>query len=178
MRLRLLCVCVLLAVAGCQPTPVKSTPEPAAARFPDYRPKMSPDTVWDFRPALAATFTSLPAAKLSALAQLLKGLDEAKQQAAASPGRWTEGAVYLGADPKQYEPSGPELRVAEIGDRIRRVAAHADAAELRRAMSEAGITAAEVEYSRFDFRHVDVMGSGRFTYASSPKRTRVRLKKE
>ena len=178
MKRHVTCACVLLALTGCRPTPVKSTPEPAAVRFPDYRPKTSPDTVWDFRPSVAATFTALPAERPSALPELLKALDRANQQAAKHPGRWTEGAIYLGADPRQYEPSDDELRAAEIGDRVRRVVAAAAPARLRSVLEKAGIAATEVEYHRFDFRHVDVMGSGRFTYASGPIRAKIRFGKE
>ena len=40
---------------------------------------------------------------------------------------------------------------------------------------EAGVTAPAVTYQRFDFRRVDAMGFGRFTYASAPIDARVKL---
>ena len=45
------------------------------------------------------------------------------------------------------------------------------------ALGAAGVTVTEVQYSRFEFRHVDVMGSGRFFYASKPIAASVLLKR-
>jgi len=169
-------VCLVIALTGCRQAEVaKPEVDPIRAQFPDYKPKTSPDTMWDYRPMLASTLNALPAETLEALPELLKALEQAKQVAEKSPGRWTQGQIPLGADPKQYEPSDAELRVAAIGDRARRVVASADPAELLAALKEAGIEAKEVVYNRFTFRHADVMGSGRFTYASEPIPTTIAL---
>ncbi len=152
-----------------------TTPE---VRFPGYEPKTSLDTALDLRPGLGSAFRALPPASLSELPKLLGLLDVAKEEAAKGPGRWVDGQIQLGADQRQYEPSDAELRAAEIGDRIRRVVGEASAEALRHVLSRAEITATKVEYKRFEFRHVHVMGSGRFTYASGPVATTVQLDKE
>lgn len=172
-------VCVLIALTGCRQTEVtKPTKDPIKAMFPDYKPKISPDTVWDYRPLLASTLNALPPETLPGLPELLKALEQAKQEAAKSPGEWTQGQIQLGADPKQYEPSDAELRAAGIGERIRRVVASADPAALMATLKKAGVGASEIAYNRFTFRHADVMGSGRFTYASEPIPTTVALGKK
>ena len=172
-------VCIVIALTGCRQAEVaKPTEDPIKAKFPDYKPKTSPDTMWDYRPMLASTLNSLPAETLPGLPELLKALEQAKQAAAKSPGKWTQGQIQLGADPKQYEPSSAELRAAAIGDRIRRVVASADPAALAEVLKKAGVEASEIVYNRFNFRHVDVMGSGRFTYASEPIPTTIALGKK
>ena len=188
MRRQTLVLAILLAAVGCQQTqPTRpSTARPDGARepevspeikkaFPDYRPKTTPDTVWDYRPGFVLKLKDLPPAELAALPDLLKALDDAKAAAAKTPGKWTQGRVYLGADPKQYEPSDAELRAAEIGDRVKHVVDAGPPQKLKKALQDAGITATEVTYRRFNYRHVDVMGSGRFTYASDPIATTVPL---
>ena len=169
-------VCVVIAMAGCRQAGVaKPAEDPVKAMFPDYKPKTSPDTMWDYRPKLASTLSSLPAETLPSLPGLLTALERAKQEAVKSPGQWTQGQIQLGADPKQYEPADAELRAAAIGDRIRRVVASADPAALTAVLKKAGVEASEIAYNRFTFRHVDVMGSGRFTYASKPIPTTIVL---
>jgi hypothetical protein len=148
----------------------------AEVHFPDYRPKTTPDTALDLRPDLGADFGKLPPATLSSLPALVKALEQAKRAAAADPGKWTKGRLELGADRQQYVPSRPDLRAAEVGDRLRSVVASNKPADVKAALTKAGIAARQVKYNRFTFRHVDVMGTGRFTYASGPTPTVVRLR--
>jgi len=53
--------------------------------------------------------------------------------------------------------------------------ARAGAEEVAATLARAGIEIDVVRYEAFTFRHVDVMGSGRFFYASEPIPTEVRL---
>jgi hypothetical protein len=145
----------------------------AEVMFPDYTPKTSPDKVKDFRPGFVSRKHA--PADLAHIGELLKELDEAKKEAAKHPGRWEKGRVMLGADSEQYNPSDAELQAAEIGDAIRRLVASAEPGELKKALEKAGVKAKAVKYNRFTFRHVDVMGSGRFTYSSGPISTEIKL---
>lgn len=138
-------------------------------RFPDYRPKETPDTLLDYRPSLSGDVLALPAARPENLKALIGALKTWSKKADKKPGAWEDGNVALGADPKEYVPSDPELMVSEIGDRISHIVLNTNSAELAKIVKKQGIKARKIHYMRFTFRHVDVMGSGRFFYANPPK---------
>ena len=143
-----------------------------ALRFPDYRPKTSPDLATDFRPSVGSLLAALPPEEQAALPALLAALEKAKADAARNPGRREPGHVGLGADPEEYVPSDAEIVESEIGERIRRIL---DLERAKEAAPGAGGAPGAVEYDLVTFRHVDVMGSGRFFYASEPMPVRVPL---
>jgi len=167
-----------LLVVGCTTTeqkPVKksSPPQPpptAEERFPDYKPKTSPDTVLDYRPQIGAELEKLPEATPGNLPKLLELLEEYRQKSRQNPGKTEEGNQILGADAREYVPSDPELIQSEIGNRIKQVVAAAAPGALKQEQRQ-------VKYDAISFRHVDVMGSGRFFYASSPTKTIISLVK-
>lgn len=142
-------------------------PPDAAATFPGYTPKDTADTVLDYRAGVAGDINALP--PVSDGPALARAFIEWKARAAALPGAYEQGAVQLGADPQEYRPSDAELVAAEAGDRLAAAISGADEA------TRAGITAVLGDapesrvYRRFDYRHTDVMGSGRYFYASKPK---------
>jgi hypothetical protein len=143
-------------------------PNDVKASFPDYKPKDTPDTVTDYRASVSAEIGSLP----SAPAALAQAFLDWKAKAAADPGVYEAGAQMLGADERQYKPSDAELVAAVAGERLSAALESADAA----ARSEADALLATPEarsYNRFDFRHSDVMGSGRYFYASAPRPSRI-----
>lgn len=150
-------------------------PAASAEPFAGYQPKRTPDTAADFRPGLAAALEALPPATVASLPALLSTLADQQARARASPGAHAEGNPLLGGARRQYVPSDPELLESELGERIRRVAASATAAELREVLRAAGRRGGAVDYRAVTFDHVDVMGSGRFTYASEPQAARVDL---
>lgn len=145
----------------------------AEETFPDYRPKLSPDTVLDYRPEMAIEIGALPPAQLMSLPDLMQALEDSKARARENPGRWQSGDIARGADPREYRPSNDELVAAEIGERIARVVADSPPEGVEETLAAAGITREEAEYDRFSFRHADVMGSGRFFFASPPEPVRV-----
>ena len=161
-------------VAGATVAPAATT-QAVELRLMEFRPKLSPDTLLDYRPRLAERVAALPPAQLSLLGDLVATLDALKQRATAKPGSWRLGPVYLGANTQEYQPSDDELLAAELGDRIRRIVGTADPADVKAALKKAGVNAPVVEYNRFEYRHADVMGSGRFFYASEPKATAIKL---
>jgi hypothetical protein len=83
--------------------------------------------------------------------------------------------VQLGADPQEYRPSDAELVAAEAGDRLAAALSGADDATKAAVATTLGDAAEASVYKRFDYRVVDVMGSGRYFYASKPKEAALPL---
>ncbi len=132
--------------------------------FPGYHPKTTPDVILDFRPQLITKIYDLPEPKLENLPQLINLFDIYSQKAQQNPGQWVEGNMILGADPQEYNPSDQELILFEIGDRINEVLEVNTTEDIQKFLRENGIAPRKLEYKAFTFRHVDVMGSGRFFY--------------
>jgi len=148
------------------PPPEQSTIDAEVKEaFPDYQPKTTPDTVLDFRSSVSGDIAALP----SDAAGLAQAFVSWNAKAAAAPGAFEAGAQQLGADEQQYNPSDAELVAAEAGNRLAAVLSGADAATREAVAAVLGADPAARSYKRFDFRHVDVLGSGRFFYASPPK---------
>ena len=135
-------------------------------RFPDYKPKDTADTVLDFRSSVSGDVSALPSA--SDAASLAQAFLSWKAKAAASPGSYQPGAQQLGADAQEYTPSDAELVTAEAGDRLAAAMRSGDAAA-KSAVAAVLTDASARSYKRFDYRHVDVLGSGRFFYSSPPR---------
>lgn len=130
-------------------------------------PKDTADTVTDYRASVAGDVSALPS--VSDAPGLARAFVDWKARAASSPGAYEQGQVQLGADAQEYRPSDAELVAAEAGDRLAAALQGADDAT-KAAVAEVlgGAPEARV-YRRFDYRHSDVMGSGRYFYASKPK---------
>lgn len=142
--------------------------------FFGYKPKSSLDLVIDYRPRLKVRFSKLPVGSGGLIATVRAFLVQ-QDRAVANPGSWIKGNVTLGAEPKEYMPSDDELLLAELGSSI---AAKAESLGREKAAAElarGGIQLREIVFDEFRFRHADVMGSGRFYYASPPNRVRVKL---
>ncbi len=137
-------------------------------RFPGYAPKTAADTALDYRPELADEIAALPPASLEALGELGVQWAEFEFRAGQDPGEWVVGNVALGAEPREYVPSDPELIAAELGARVEAVLA-ALPPERRLVEARNVWLRYPFTYRAFGFRHVDVMGSGRFFYASPPE---------
>lgn len=144
--------------------------------FPGYEPKTTPDSILDYRSQLAGELSKIPDPSLKTLPALINMLAEYQKRAEQNPGKWTHGHVGLGADPDQYVPSDEELMVSEIGKKIHVAIAFCSREELAAALTEAGISLKSIEFGLIRFRHVDVMGSGRFFYASNPVKTVISFK--
>ncbi len=99
------------------------------------------------------------------LASLLKFLEEVKVKAKKNPGCTQPGRMMLGADREEYCPSDDELLESFAGDVIKGVIA-STAEELRPALLKK--MKGNLSYNVIHVRHSDVMGSGRFFYASKP----------
>ena len=130
------------------------------AMFQDYQPKRHVDTLHDYSPDFARPIDDLPAITLENLAELLSRLNSLKLKASEMPGAWVAGNLALGANQKEYTPSNSEMRAAALGDRINAFIAANDPELLARQWPAEGSQL--VSYNRFEIRHADVMGSGRF----------------
>ena len=139
----------------------------------DYTPKDTPDTVTDYRSSVAGDISALP--PVSDAAALAAAFVDWKARAASSPGAYEQGAVQLGADPQEYKPSDAELVAAEAGDRLAAALQGADDATKASVAATLGDAPEARVYRRFDYRHSDVMGSGRYFYASKPKEAALPL---
>jgi hypothetical protein len=144
--------------------------------FPDYQPKLSPDTVTDYRDAITLQLGALPAATLDNYITLIELTGEWTRAAISSRGEWRAGNLILGAPDKEYVPSNEELLAAECGDRVTDIVAHTAAAARIALLDAAGIDLPTLTYHRFTFTHADVMGSGRFFYSSGPIETAIPLR--
>ena len=135
--------------------------------FPDYEPKRTPDTVIDFRPQLAEDVYRIPEAKLDNFIELLHLLIDTQGRAKKNPGQWVDGHVPLGARPREYEPSSDELLASEIGDRLHTIIQSEPEEQIRNLLQKEKMKIEQLEYTRFTFIHMDVMGSGRFFYVDT-----------
>lgn len=140
-----------------------------------YEPKMSPDGMLDYRPRLGFESSALPETRLEDLPVLADALDMLTAAARARPGHWEDGNLALGADLREYVPSDEELLAAELGQRIVALLDGAEAEAVARIWAAAGRDGYKAAFTTFDFRHVDVMGSGRFFYAALSEVVVIRL---
>jgi hypothetical protein len=140
---------------------------PAVDPSAGYTSKDTADTVLDYRSSVSGDIGALP--PVSDAAGLAAAFVGWKAKAAASPGAYEQGAVQLGADPQEYRPSDAELVAAEAGDRLAAALQGADDATKAAVAATLGDAPEARVYRRFDYRHSDVMGSGRYFYASKPR---------
>jgi hypothetical protein len=141
-----------------------------------YTPKMTPDTVLDYRPGIERQYKSLPSRSVSALPQLIRTFQQLKTVAAKRQGRWVSGMTNLGANTREYRPSDAELLLAVVGNRIRRVVRRGSLGKINETLVNKGIKLEQITYNQFEFRHADVIGAGRYFYSSPPKRVVVNLR--
>ena len=151
-------------------------PADIAERFPDYRPKTTPDELFDYYPGLLLVIGETPAERREDLGLLVIDLLESRIAAKAHPGEWRDGNVALGADPRQYYASPNEIIWAELGARVVEKIAETPAEEVRAALPDEEFL--PLTYPVFHVRHVDVMGSGRFFYVSEPEIVEIEVEEE
>lgn len=145
--------------------------------FPDYEPKTTPDEILDYRPALWEIFEGLPAASLDNLKPLVSLHTDYLKKAKNNPGSWREGNMILGAPGQEYIPSDEELILCEIDKRITIIVSGTELKTLQKYYTEHNLTGTELTIMTVEIWHADVMGSGRFFYASKPE-TEVLLRLE
>jgi hypothetical protein len=144
--------------------------------FPDYQPKLSEDKCTDYMPSVATEIQAIPAATLHNLPILLKLFRLCKKDVRKNPGKWVDGNIVLGANPKEYEPSKPELLLDEMGERIQSIISEVNADDVRNLLKQDNIRTRKISYRHFTFIHMDVMGSGRFFYVKQIEEKTVKLR--
>ena len=144
--------------------------EPAVETAPDSASPSGPATVGDYRPSVSGEIGALP--PVGDAAALARAFADWRARAAAAPGAYEAGQVQLGADAQEYRPSDAELVAAEAGDRLSAALQGADEATRTAVATAIGDNRS---YRRFDYRRVDLIGSGRYFYASAPREASLPL---
>jgi len=110
------------------------------------------------------------------LGGLLRYFNRVRLLAKLEPGGFVQGAVYLGAPARYYEPSQKELSLAACGQAIEGLLKSASSVEVLEKMARS-LNDRELpellEFRVFTYHTIDVVGSGRFTYPDSPVAARV-----
>ncbi|NVM20053.1 MAG: hypothetical protein HWN80_20295 [Candidatus Lokiarchaeota archaeon] len=137
-------------------------------RFPDYEPKNTPDTIEDYlrKPSkVYEILREIEEAPISKLDIVLSLFNKYKKKAIKSVGKFEKGNVAIGADSDQYYPSDEELIVSELGKRITQLVESYSRQQLKTLKLRYKIMSQQIRFFEISFRHIDVMGSGRFFYA-------------
>ena len=71
----------------------------------------------------------------------------------------------MGADPDQYYPSEEEILTSELGKIIKSILDTNSKQKIEEVKQREGITSQTLKFNEIYYRHVDVMGSGRFFFA-------------
>ena len=136
--------------------------------FPDYQPKITPDTIEDYLKQSNNVHTILGEIgepSINNLKTIISYFLKYKKAAENNPGSTQKGNVAIGADEDQYFPSEDELLVSELGKLILRVTESYSKQQMKILKLKHQIKSQRLSYPEITFRHVDVMGSGRFFYA-------------
>jgi hypothetical protein len=145
-------------------------------QFPDYQPKRSLDTIhdyigtWAHRSGIspAEVLGKIPQVTRESVNQAIELLVKFQAIAAKDPGKVEPGNMILGADREEYVPSEAELIVSELGKAIMPIVSgnQLPVSPSKGKQSKKDQKGSKnITFMPITFRHVDVMGSGRFFYA-------------
>ena len=91
-------------------------------------------------------------------------------------GKYERGNIVIGANLDQYYPSEEELVVSELGKMILQLIESYSKQQLKTLKLRYNLKSQQIRFYEMSFRHVDVMGSGRFFYADkAAKETIIEL---
>ena len=136
--------------------------------FPGYQPKITPDTIEDYLRQPNNVYSILGEIgepSINNLKTIITYFLKYKKAAGNNPGGTQKGNVMLGADEDQYYPSEDELLFSELGKLILQVTESYSNQQMKTLKLKHQIKSQRFSYHEITFRHVDVMGSGRFFYA-------------
>ena len=136
--------------------------------FPDYQPKITPDTIEDYLRKPSNVYKVLGVIgepSINNLKTIITYFLKYKKTAENNPGSTQKGNIAIGADEDQYYPSEDELLVSELGKYILQVTESYSKQQMKTIKLKNQIESQRFSYHEITFRHVDVMGSGRFFYA-------------
>ena len=147
--------------------------------FPDYRPKINPDSFEDYLKKPSKVYKILGEIgepSINNLKTIVTNFLKHKDAAKNNLGGIQKGNVAIGADVDQYYPSEDELLVSELGKLIVQVTESYSRQQMKTLKLKHQIKSQKFTYHEITFRHVDVMGSGRFFYAEKAKaETKIEL---
>jgi hypothetical protein len=148
-------------------------------KFPDYKPKISMDTIYDYNKTpkeVIELLEKIGKPSLEKLEKILELLKKYQKETNNNPGKYVQGNVALGADPEEYIPSKSELLVSELGKMIQVILDQHSKKEINDWKQKEDIPSQTITFTEITFRHTDVMGSGRFFYAEkNPVKIDLRL---
>lgn len=136
--------------------------------FPDYQPKISQDTLEDYlrKPSnVYRILGEIGKPSITHLKTIITHFSKHKNAAENNPGGTRKGNVAIGADVDQYYPSEDELLVSELGKLILQITESYSKQQMNTLKLKHQIKSQLFTYYEITFRHIDVMGSGRFFYA-------------
>lgn len=147
--------------------------------FPDYEAKTTPDTIHDYLrnpdSFIFEILREIGPPSLENLKNIIEYFIKYKIAVKNNPGGYQEGNIAIGADPDQYYPSEEELLVSELGKMIKEIINSNSKKTLAKFKKKNKINSHILKFNEIYFRHVDVMGSGRFFYAEK-KEPKVELR--
>jgi hypothetical protein len=141
-------------------------------KFPDYQPKITPDTIEDYLTQPSNVYTILGEIgepSINNLKTIITYFLKYKKSAEKNPKNPQKGNIALGADENQFYPSEDALLVSELGKLIKQVTESYSKLQMRTLKLKHQIKSQHLSYPEITFRHVDVMGSGRFFYAEKAR---------
>lgn len=147
--------------------------------FPDYQPKINPDTLEDYlrKPSnVYKILEEIGEPSINNLKAIITYFLKHKNAAENNPGGTRKGNVAIGADVDQYYPSEDDLLVSELGKLILQVTESYSKQQMKTLKLKHQIKSQQFSFHEITFRHVDVMGSGRFFYAEKATiETKIKL---
>ena len=149
----------------------------------DYQPKRSPDTIHDYIGQWASksgldpssVLDKIPEATLENMKTILDFLEKYKKESSTHPGTFIKGNVILGAQPKEYVPSAPELIASELGNAAVAIVKATTPSELKAWLKKHAVKLKKITFVSIVFSHVDVMGSGRFFHAEKGREVVIEI---
>ena len=136
--------------------------------FPDYEPKITPDIIEDYLRGSSKVYEILAEVgepSSGNLKNIVKYFKKYVKKAIKNPGEYRKGNIAIGADFSQFYPSDEELIASQLGKMIEEIVNSHSREEFEKVKELEGIKSQKIEFKEIYFRHVDVMGSGRFFYA-------------
>jgi len=143
--------------------------------FPGYEPKLTPDTIEDYLREPSKVYEILGEVGTPSsgnLKNMVKYFKKYVKKAIKSPGEYRKGNIAIGADFSQFYPSDEELITSQLGKMIEEIVNSHSREEFEKVKEQEGIKSQKIEFNEIYFRHVDVMGSGRFFYAEKRPETK------
>ena len=147
--------------------------------FPDYEPKSTPDTIYDYlrkpNSFVLEILAKIGEPLLKKFKIIINYFTKYKSVSEKNPGKYQQSNIVIGADPNQYYPSEEELILSELGKMIKLILNSNSKQKVDSFRKSEEIKSQTLEFNEIIFRHVDVMGSGRFFYADK-KDPKIKLK--